>query len=394
MRFLSADKIFPINDHPVTNGILVLNNDNSIEDVLSPDDENLPEAAQIEHHSGILCPGFVNAHCHLELSHMKGLVPDKTGLPQFIMQIVSRRNENADLKQEAIQKADEEMWSNGIEAVGDICNTSDTLSTKLRSKIEYHSFVEVFSFDSSKAEEVLAVGKSVANEYTKKGLKATVVPHAPYSVSESLFAGIRDQQQNHPGCISIHNQETNSENEMFISGTGELVEIFKRFGEDFSNFKPQFSSALDYHLPQLPSNVNSVLVHNTMTNREEITEANKLNSNLFWCTCANANKYIEDRIPNLPVWFDTGANVCVGTDSLASNHQLSILSELQLIQSAYPNLELHDLLKSATLIGAEALNLETKKGSFQKGKLPGVLLLKNVELISGNLSDSQVQRLV
>ena len=148
MRFLSADLIFPVHTKPIPNGILVIGPNGSVKDVLSEDDANAPEKSRVERFDGILCPGFINAHCHLELSHMKGVVPEKTGLPDFIMQIVGRRHENAEQKADAIKMADEEMWRSGIQAVGDICNTADTLDTKTKSRIEYHSFVEVFSFDS------------------------------------------------------------------------------------------------------------------------------------------------------------------------------------------------------------------------------------------------------
>lgn len=395
MRFLSADIIFPIYANPIPNGIVAVSANGTIQEVMLPDSSNAPEPSRIERFEGALCPGFINAHCHLELSHMKGLVPEKTGLPAFIMQIVSRRNENADQKMEAIRLADEEMWLNGIQAVGDICNTADTLETKRNSRIKYHSFVEVFSFDSSKADEVLKEGIRVANEYQQSDLNATIVPHAPYSVSERLFDGIRAQQQQFPGPISIHNQETASENEMFVSGSGELVEIFKKFGEDFSNFKPQFSSALDYHLRQLPQDQPALLVHNTMTKAEEFEVVKSLRNDAFWCTCAQANKYIENRIPNIPMWLKKEANVCVGTDSLASNHRLSILEELKLIQSNYPQIGIATLLKMATLNGATALGMEKEKGSFHKGKLPGVLWLKNLNLEDGLLTDSaSVQRII
>lgn len=394
MRFLSADLIFPIHTKPVPNGILVIGPNGSIKDVLEEDDANAPEKSRIERFSGVICPGFINAHCHLELSHMKGLVPEKTGLPSFIMQIVSRRHENADVKMELIQAADEEMWRNGIQAVGDICNTADTLDTKQNSSIDYHSFVEVFSFDSSRAKEVLDEGIRVAGNYREANEKATIVPHAPYSVSEELFEGIRTQQGGFPGPLSIHNQETSSENEMFVSGSGELVEIFKKFGEDFSDFHPQFKSSLDYHLRQLPRGVNTLLIHNTMTEAEEITAAHEANPNLFWCTCPSANKYIENQIPNIPMWLNNGARVCVGTDSLASNHQLSILEELKLIQQHHPQIGISKLLQIATLNGAKALNMDNEKGSFQKGKLPGVLWLKNVKPEGETLEHALVQRII
>lgn len=394
MRFLSADIIFPIYANPIPNGILVVSANGTIQDVMLADDANAPEASRIERFEGALCPGFINAHCHLELSHMKGLVPEKTGLPTFIKQIVSRRNENANQKMEAIQLADEEMWRNGIQAVGDICNTADTLETKQNSRIDYHSFVEVFSFNSSKADEVLQEGIRVATAYQQNGLRTTIVPHAPYSVSKQLFNGIREQQSQFAGVISIHNQEAESENEMFVFGSGELVELFKKFGEDLSDFYPQYKSSLDYHLQQLPANQPVVLVHNTTTKAEEFDAVKSLRNDVFWCTCAHANKYIENRIPNIPMWMEKAANICVGTDSLASNHQLSILEELKLIQSVYPVLELKYLLKAATLTGARALQMDKEKGSFHKGKLPGVLWLKNVDA-SGLLSrSSSVQRII
>lgn len=394
MRFLSADLIFPIYTNPIPNGILVVGPSGKIVDVLSDGDSNAPETSRIEQFKGVLCPGFINAHCHLELSHMKGLVPEKTGLPSFIMQIVSRRHENEDIKLDRIQAADNEMWQNGIQAVGDICNTADTLKTKQNSAIDYHSFVEVFSFDSSKAQEVLEEGIRVAKNYHEAGEKATIVPHAPYSVSEELFEGIRAQQNDFPGPVSIHNQETESENDMFLSASGTLVELFKKFGEDFSDFNPRFKSSLDYHLDLLPQKVNSLLIHNTMTKPEELDEANSLNENLFWCTCPNANKYIENRIPNIPMWLQKNAQICVGTDSLASNHQLSILDELKLIQQNHPQIGLSMLLKAATLNGAQALNMDKEKGSFQKGKLPGVLLLKDVNSETESLKNASVQRII
>ena len=394
MRFLSADLIFPVHTKPIPNGILVIGPNGSVTDVLSEDDANTPEKSRVERFDGILCPGFINAHCHLELSHMKGVVPEKTGLPNFIMQIVGRRHENAEQKADAIKMADEEMWRSGIQAVGDICNTADTLDMKTKSRIEYHSFVEVFSFDSSRAKEVLEEGIRVANSYREANQKATIVPHAPYSVSEELFEGIRTQQDGFPGPLSIHNQETSSENEMFVFGSGELVEIFKKFGEDFSDFHPQFKSSLDYHLRQLPSSVNTLLIHNTMTQAEEISAAHEANPNLFWCTCPSANKYIENQIPDIPMWLNNGAKVCVGTDSLASNHQLSILEELKLIQQQHPQIEITALLRAATLNGAKALNMDNQKGSFQKGKLPGVLWIKNVNLATESLANASVQRII
>lgn len=395
MRFLSADLIFPISSAPIPDGILVLDDVGVVQNVLSPDDPNKPDISQIERFEGVICPGFVNAHCHLELSHMKEVVSEKTGLPKFVMEIVSKRNENADQKLERIRQADAEMWANGIQAVGDICNTEDTLEVKRLSRIQYHSFVEVFSFNSSRADEVLTEGIRVADLYQKAGLNATIVPHAPYSVSERLFKGIRDQQSRFKGAVSMHNQETPSENEMFVSAGGELVELFKKFGEDFSEFHPDFNSSLDYSFRQLPASQNVILVHNTETTSDEMNWADSKRTDVFWCTCPSANLYIENRLPNIPMWIENEAKICVGTDSLASNHQLSVLEELKLLEKHHPQTSLESLLQFATINGAYALSLEENLGSFEKGKAPGVVLIKGSDLVGQKLgTKSLIERII
>jgi cytosine/adenosine deaminase-related metal-dependent hydrolase len=395
MRFLSADLIFPISSPAIPNGILVLDDSNVVVNVLSADNLNAPDSDQTERFEGIICPGFVNAHCHLELSHMKEVVSEKTGLPKFVMEIVSKRNENSERKADSIKVADAEMWANGIQAVGDICNTEDTIEVKRGSRIQYHSFVEVFSFNSTRADEVLDEGVRVAELYQKAGLSATIVPHAPYSVSERLFEGIRDQQSRFRGVVSMHNQETPSENEMFVSAGGELVELFKKFGEDFSEFHPNFKSSLDYSFTQLPSNQNVILVHNTETVSEEMNWANSKREDIFWCTCPSANLYIENRLPNLPIWIENQVRICVGTDSLASNHQLSILEELKQIEKFHPQISLESLLLYATLNGARALYMDEKLGSFEEGKSPGVVLVKGSNLEGQKLGpQSFIQRII
>ncbi len=395
MRFLSADHIFPISTAPIANGVIVVSPNGGIQEVLDPDSADLPERSRIEHFEGILCPGMVNAHCHLELSHMKGVVEEKTGLPKFLTEIVSKRGFNAEARQSSFEAADSEMWQNGIQAVGDICNTSDTVSTKSASKITYHSFVELFSLDAGKVKETVITGRHTALQFKQAGLRVTIVPHAPYSVNEELFEAIEALQFEFLGPRSMHNQETESENEMFVSGTGKLIDTFQRFGADLSGFVGRNRSSLAYSLPKFLGTRPLILVHNSCTTMEEMRHADRARTNIFWCTCPSANMYIEDLIPNIPMWLNTGATVCVGTDSLASNHQLSILNELKLIQSKHPQIGLSELLTMATLNGAKALGLQDSIGSFKPEKKPGILLLNGSGINNGSLTaDSTVQRII
>ncbi|MDP6909198.1 MAG: amidohydrolase family protein, partial [Flavobacteriales bacterium] len=331
--------------------------------------------------------------CHLELSHMKGVAKEHAGLPSFLVDVISKREYNTDHKVERTRSADEEMWQNGIQAVGDICNTDDTAEVKASSRITYHSFVEVFSMDSSRSKKVIEHGIEVAGNFKSRGLSATIVPHAPYSVFEELYRLIRAQQEVFPGSVSIHNQETESENEMFVSGTGALMKTFQDFGVEFPREISNGKSSLQNSLPQMVQDQNLLLVHNTCTSAGDMNHAHAQRGDIYWCTCPNANQYIEKRIPNIPMWLEHNAKVCVGTDSLASNHQLSILEELKLINHHYPEIELETLLNMATLHGSQALQLDKKLGSFDKSKLPGVILIRNVNQ-NRFTEETTVQRII
>src|SRR5262245_26199979 len=165
----------------------------------------VPEADagdDIQKFEGILSPGFINCHCHLELSHLKNVIPPGTGLIEFLCSVVTKRNFDPQLIQEEIVKAEKEMYNNGIVAVGDIGNTADTAEVKAKSSINWQNFVEVLSFTDEKAEENIKHYQSVLEQLNKiqsrwqSGPKSknrsSLVPHAPYSISPKTFKLINE----------------------------------------------------------------------------------------------------------------------------------------------------------------------------------------------------------
>src|SRR6185436_19822106 len=208
-RYLTADWIYPVSSPRIRNSVIILDGETII-DITSKDkvDPNL-----IESYNGILIPGFINTHCHLELSHLKGRVATGTGLLDFIKGVVSLREAPREEIDNAIIEADHYMWSQGIQAVGDICNKPDTFPVKRKSKIRYYSFVEMFDIlQESKTEELT---RSYKDAYALAPEPKSAVPHAPYSVSPGLFIQINALNSN-PVTVSIHNQELKAEEELFL----------------------------------------------------------------------------------------------------------------------------------------------------------------------------------
>jgi cytosine/adenosine deaminase-related metal-dependent hydrolase len=335
----------------------------------------------VENLSGILCPGFINAHCHLELSHMKGLVPQKTGLVDFVLKVVNERHFADDEILTAIETAEDEMLQNGIVAVGDICNNTLTIQQKSKGRLQYHNFIEASGFPPSVAEQRFKRAADFYKTYSDNFSANSIVPHAPYSVSPEMFGMIN----NFPGnnLLTIHNQETAAENEFFEKGTGEFLRLYKQMGIDISSFKPSRKSGLQTWLPHFTKEQTIIAVHNVCTSEKDLafTKLITPNSKLitFFCLCPNANLYISNTLPDVHMLMQNTDNIVLGTDSLASNDRLSIWEEIKTLQNNYTELELATLLKWATINGARALQMEDKLGSFEKGKQPGVILIDGVK---------------
>lgn len=384
MRKISATYIFPGNRPPLKHGILTCDDDGTILR-LTDTGGNLREESGLEHYSGILVPGFVNSHCHLELSHLKGRIPEKTGLARFLGCINDLRY--ADPSPNAMmqaQTADRYMQDEGIVAVGDISNTAATLEIKRRSPLFYHTFVEVFGFHPSRAERAIMKAVQVENLFREAGLSVSVTPHAPYSVSEDLFHKVDERAKKTNSILSVHNQESREENLFSKEGSGPLLRhIHDRLGIDTSHWKPTGKSSLSAILPLLNPKSPLLLVHNTYTSEEDIREVRmqRKHAPVFFVLCPRANLFIENHLPRIDLFRKEKLNICLGTDSLASNYSLSMLQEMITIQKHYPDIPLQELIDWASVNGARAINADTRFGCFETGKKPGVNLITGVDLI-------------
>ena len=337
----------------------------------------------IQSFDGILTPGLFNCHCHLELSHLKNVIPPHTGLIEFLCSVVTKRGFAAEVIEQEIRKAEKEMNDNGIVAVGDIGNTADTVGVKSRSEIRWQNFVEVLGFTDEKAEENIQhyrlVAKTLESELQPSGIahRTSLVPHAPYSISPKTFKLIN--QVTGGQVISIHNQEHPAEDALYKTGGGEYLKLFKIFGINESPFPVTGLSSIRSVLPHFNNGQTIFLVHNTFMPEEDVVFAKEYAGanglSLVWCLCVNANLYIENKVPPIEMLMKNDCPIVLGTDSYSSNWQLSIAKEIQSVKSHFPSIPLETILRWATINGAKALKWENELGSFEKGKRPGIVLV-------------------
>jgi cytosine/adenosine deaminase-related metal-dependent hydrolase len=365
--------------------VLITQKDGTIEALVG-----IEEAGEdIQSFEGIISPGFVNAHCHLELSHMKGMIPAHSGLQEFVKQIVGLRKVEDVIIQQAIISAEDEMYHNGIVAVGDICNTLDTLTIKQKHKLAYYSFVELYDLDPTRSDDKINAGLKMQEAFEQNCVRASLVPHAPYSVSFNLWKLLSNYFGAH--TISMHNQETMDENEFFEKKTGSFLGMYERTKVSLDFFEATGLSSLQSVLPYFKKAARSILVHNSFTSASDIKAVQKEMPNSFWCLCPNANMYIEQTMPPIELLRANNAEIVIGTDSYASNWTLNIIDELKTIQKYNPSIPLSEMLGWATMNGARALQMEKGLGSFEKGKKPGVVLIEGVNS-NGQLENKSISK--
>ncbi len=373
MRFLSATHIFSGKELLRNPAILVLDTRGQIEDLLPA---GSIEANRIEQHEGMLSPGFINTHCHLELSHLKDRIPRHTGIVDFGLAVMRHRQEVPEEQQlELMQQADREMASQGIVAVGDISNTALSASVKQGSVLHYHSFVELIALNPGRAQLVFDAGKQVLEAFRQAGLAASLAPHAPYSCSRELIGLITAYDHSLRLPTSLHNQESQAENHFFLHKTGDYLHLYEHLGLPIDYFKASGKSSLQTVLEAFQKDTNTLLVHNTFSGPEDISSAQQMLNALYWCLCPRANLYIENTLPDVGLLNAEHCTLTLGTDSLASNSGLSILEEIITLQEHFPQIPQEVFLKAATWNGAEFLGIEGNYGSLEKGKAPGINLI-------------------
>lgn len=337
----------------------------------------LDSMASVEFYPGILIPGMVNAHCHLELSYLRGEIAEGSGFAGFARAIGQVRNNfTPEERIHAAAVADARMWAEGVEAVADIANDELIMEIKERSKIAYHTMFEHFGLTNTSTTETQALATRHTN--------SSATPHSTYSLQDAPFKQLCKGE----GLLSIHLLESDDESELYRGG-GSLWAWYERMG-----WRCDF---LDYGSParrvvqSTPRDRAMLLVHATRATKEDVALIEGHTQNATWVLCPESNRYISRLTPPVAMLRDMGARIAVGTDSLASARSLSMIDNLRQLGDIAPT-PLNELLTWATLNGAVALGIDVEKGSFEVGKRPGVVVIEGADLQNLRLTPNTTSR--
>jgi cytosine/adenosine deaminase-related metal-dependent hydrolase len=313
-----------------------------------------------EHVDAVLLPALVNAHTHLELSHLRGRVPGGEGLAPWIRGFLAARAAEP-RPGPALDAAIAELDGAGVAAVGEVTNTLVALPHLARAGLSGTAFHEVFGLSEARIGAALAEARArqAAAPAPGPGLSVVTTPHAVYSTNPRAVAELL-----RAGAASIHLAEDPAERRFCSEGAGPLASLVQALGA--AEIAPRGRSAVACAAPHLSAR--SLAVHLVDLDDEDVAELAR--SGATAVLCPRSNLHIGGRLPDLPRLLAAGVPLAVGTDSLASAPSLSPLLELAALRRAYPEVAAESLLALAwngPAVGAASV------GRIAPGRAPGLL---------------------
>lgn len=381
-------------NEPIRNGFVEYSEDGTVTAVGACDDP----ASEERFFQGAVVPGFVNAHCHVELSHLHKKFRKGTGMAGFIDQINDLRDwAGPEVKTRLVKEWMDKMWADGVSAMADISNDDSSFPVKASHPMYTRTFLEVFGSEPHMCEGVMKDVMQLNAAADAAGIDAAPTPHSCYTMSPQLLSASAGAGLER-GYLSYHSQESMEEEDLIRYGSGAMYENRKRSG--MSTPPVTGGSSLEYFIDRLadvrkgPYDEHILLVHNVCLGQNDIDAAKKVMNNVYWAVCPLSNIFIHNALPPIPLMRDNELDIMVGTDSLSSNDDLDIVRELYCLHENFPAVTMNELLVWACLNGARFLSKEAVLGSLTPGKKPGLVFISNMDADGNLTAESRSERII
>ena len=315
---------------------------------------------------GVIVPGLVNAHTHLELSALAGQVPAGLGLPVWVDVLLRLREAVPEaMARAAIGRSVLDLIQAGTAAVAEVTNTGWAVGALEAAKVQGVVHAEVLGIDPADAQAALDRVAGV----TAETLAVRPSPHAPYSTSGEL---IRRTVAASGPMASIHLDEDPAERDFLATGSGPWADFLDRLGRNRASFTPPGCSPVHW-LKQLGVlGPELALVHGVGFDSDDLDAVAAAGSTVI--LCPRSNLHISGRLSPVAAMVDRGIPLALGTDSLASCPDLDLLAEAAVLRTAFPDVDPMTWVLAATRGGAEVLGRQDL-GRIVGGASPGLLWL-------------------
>lgn len=392
--------IIPIDAPPIENGRLVVEGGR----IVSIERSRGPSAMGADYGEAVILPGFVNAHTHLELTHIAGRVSYRGSFVRWVEDLVaaSRPVPPDETRVASIHEGIKRSLASGVTAIGDIGmgrhaigawaqtgGESGTDSDDGLTSPWMTGYLEVLGIGPrrdvphERSLEVLSAACDAAS--SSELLRLGLSPHAPYSVDTSIYRRAIEYASAARRPFCTHLAETTDELQFLADGTGPLRDLLERWGLWDGSFMPPQCSAVEYAHRLGLLKAEALLVHVNYASDKDLELLAGHEAHVAFCP--RSHRFFGHRPHRFRDMLQRGINVCIGTDSLASNDSLSVLDELRFLYGENRSISPHVLLHMGTLAGARALGLGATCGSLTVGKSADFVVLPPASPSTRNVID-------
>jgi cytosine/adenosine deaminase-related metal-dependent hydrolase len=360
---------------PVREGAVVLDEQGRVLDVAA---KQVVQAAHpglvLKRESGILLPGLVNAHVHLELSALRGQTRSGGGFGPWVASMMQKRQElvpEQDL--DAIDAGVSELLQSGTVAIGEVTNTLASVDALSSAPLLGRVFHEVFGMRRETARVMRGMAEQGRQAFGAwpAHLSYTLAPHTLYSLHPASVNELVETARAAHARTSLHLSEHAAERAFLRDGSGPFADFLRARKVDPADWDPPGLSPVSYARQLGVLGPDVIAVHLCATNREELLEVAQAGAPVV--LCPRSNLFIELKLPPLYDILEVGLRPGLGTDSLASNTTLDVLAEAAALRDRFPQVDPGMLFSMACWYGAVALGLEHRVGALKAGLAPGLL---------------------
>jgi cytosine/adenosine deaminase-related metal-dependent hydrolase len=369
-RIIHGDWLLPGDSPPIRDGAAVVDAEGRVLDVGTAA-EIVPRhaGASREQVRGIVFPGLINAHTHVELSGLRGQILGGRGFLDWVKSLIAVRAELAGEESSApLEDAVAELDAAGTVAVGEVTNSLEALELLSRAGIGGAVFHEVFG--TSRATLMTRLDGMLRQERKFADFSYAPAAHTLYTTHPDGVRAVVAYAKEHGALTSLHIAEHASERRALELGDGPIPEWLSVQVSGSMDIPWPMQSPFAYADALGALGPHVLLVHLTDARPEELALVASREARVV--LCPRSNLYIEGRLPPLLSMRNAGIEPALGTDSLASNASLDVLAEARAVADRFPSVPAVELLRMATYNGALALR-RPDLGRIAKGARPGLL---------------------
>ncbi|MEO6053451.1 MAG: amidohydrolase family protein [Chthoniobacterales bacterium] len=394
MKIYQARIVYPVHEEPFEDGAVAVNGDRIVAVGKAPELSEKLGCTVEDLGDVILMPGLINAHCHLDYTAMRGAILPSSDFAQWIERINALKRMLTDedyLASIAEGFAELRQW--GCTSVFNIESFPELMVKMPPPPLRTWWFIELLNVRNRHVTEELVAGALTFFEDRPDWLGGFgLSPHAPYTASEELYRLTALCAEKYGMPVTTHLAETSEEYDMFKVGRGTLYTFLKNLGRpmhDTGKGSP-FATLVDQNV--LPRN--TICVHMNYMDSADFQRIrdNKLSEVLSVVHCPNCHRYFNRSPFPLERFLDAGVSVSLGTDSLASNSELNLFSEMRTLRSAHPQISCEATIQMVTLQPARAIGMTGKLGILKAGALADMIAVPakpSIHQVAAAIIDNQ-----